>query len=64
MMVRRRRSGLHDVHILPAHILLDLDERFAVRKGADRAFGQLQADGGDDAPGQRQIGRAGKNFHN
>jgi hypothetical protein len=44
MMVGGRRRGLDDKHVLAAHVLLDLDERLAVRERADVAFAELDAD--------------------
>ena len=63
VMVGGRAGGLDDEDILAADIFLDFDEGFAIGKGADGAFAQLHADGGGDALGQRDIGRAAKNFH-
>jgi hypothetical protein len=62
-MVRRRAGGLDDKHVFSPDIFLNFDKRFPVRERTDRAFAQFHADGRRDALGQRDIGRAAKNFH-
>ena len=49
MMVGRWAGGLQDKDVLAPDILLDLDERFAIRERGDSAFAQLHSDGGGDA---------------
>ena len=44
VMVRRRTCRLDDEDITAAHVLVDLDERFAVRKRTHRGIAQGHAD--------------------
>jgi hypothetical protein len=62
-MIRGRRRGLDDEHVLAANIFLDLHKRFAVGKWNDIAFAQFAADGFANGPGQGFIGGAAKYFH-
>jgi hypothetical protein len=55
---------LHQKDVLATNVLIDFDERFAVRKGAHRAFTQIDADGFADRFRQRLIGCPAKNLHN
>ena len=50
-------------YILPADVLLDLHERCAVRKRADRGIAHFDANVLRDGFGERTVGRAAKNFH-
>jgi len=45
IMVRRWRGRLDDENIFAAHIFLDADKRFAVRKRCDGALSQFDVDG-------------------
>lgn len=63
VMIGRGAGGLDDVNVLPADILVDLDEGFAIRKGghADVGEGALQAS--RDIAGEGVVGGARKKFH-
>ena len=50
-------------HVLAAHVLLDFDEDFHVRKAADDRFGKGQVQVGGDGFGKRPVGIARYEFH-
>ena len=54
-MIGGGRGGLNQEDVFAADILLDLDERLAVRERTDRAFPQFDADGLADVFGQGLI---------
>ena len=62
-MIGRRRCGLDEEHVLPAHVFLDFYKRLAVRERRDGDFAQFDADGFADGAGQWLVRRAGKYFH-
>src|SRR5579883_997538 len=64
MVIARRRRGLDEEDVLATHVFLDFHERFAVRKGADDAFAQFNADILANLPGQGLVRCAAENFHN
>jgi hypothetical protein len=64
MMIAGRAGRLHQENILPADVLLDLHERFAIGKRFDGRFADLGADVSANGLGQGPVRRAGKNLHN
>src|SRR5690349_16183207 len=63
MMIGRRAGGLHDIDVLAAHVLLNFDERLAIREWFDRAFSLLDPDRCADGFAQRLVRSAAKNLH-
>ena len=63
VMVRRRTRRLDDIHVLAAHVLLDLDEGLTIRERADSAAAEGNPDRIADCFGQRPIRAARKQFH-
>ena len=62
VLVRRRRRGLHDVDILAADVLLDLDEGLSVREGLDGGGAERDSQVLTDGLGEDGMRGAGQDL--
>jgi hypothetical protein len=63
MVVGGETRGLDHEHVLAAHIFLNLDEHFHVRKAAHHSLGGGQLHDLADGVGQRAVGIARDQLH-
>ena len=63
IVVGRVAGRLDDEHVLPADVLVDLDEHFLVGEAADARVGQRDLEIVRDRAGQRQVAVPGEQFH-
>ena len=54
---------MNDENIFPTDVFVDFHEGLAIRKGRDGTFAEFEPDRRADRFGQREIGRATKDFH-
>ena len=60
VVIRRRRCGLHHIHIFTAHVLINLHKRLAIGERLDRTLAELDADVIANGVGERFVGGAAK----
>ena len=63
MVIGRERRGLHDEHVLPADVFLDLDENFHVVEALHHRLDDGHVQVGADALREGTVRVAGNDFH-